>query len=113
MSPDVLTDVGALFVCGCPLARQQACSNLWLNCKLTIHSADLPSASFSFNLLFLKPLPAQSASIHYPYCINANSLFLGAAKPRPIHCQSNEPRCPEFCEQGVFRELLYPLRKAL
>ena len=53
MSPDVLTDVGALFVCGCPLARQRACSNLWLNCKLTIHSADLPSASLSFYTQFL------------------------------------------------------------
>ena len=26
MSPDVQKDVGALFVCGCPLARQLGCS---------------------------------------------------------------------------------------
>ena len=57
-------------------------SELRMNCKLTIHSADFPSASFGFYTQFLPLLHiVQSGAIH---C-----------------CQSNEPRCPNGCRGSL------------
>ena len=104
MEPDIRRDVRLLLFTGIR-SHDSELVEPRLNCKLTIHSADLPSASFGFN-----------------------KSVLVRASPRPIHCcQSNGAGYPKGCpaplvygyplarqrrmsEQGLLWEAHYPLR---
>ena len=81
MSPDVRKDVGALFVCGCPLARQRRMSEQ--------------------EGLWEAPYPLRGLLVRF---VQLLITILGRALPRPIHCcQSNEAQVSkEACASLVF-----------